>query len=304
MTCIFRRSPRQAACLAVVLGISGILPVAGQEQAPAQPPAAPLAQPAPQAQSAAAFVESRSARETRQQLEQLLREYPPSVSQVLRLDPSLLRQPGYLVTYPGLQAFIGQHPEIERNPAFFFGQAGLPDFDQSPETRAIRMWENLFEGLTVLAGLMALLGAIVWLLRSIMEHRRWLRTSRVQVEAHSKLLDRFTSNAELLTYIETSPGRRFLEAAPLTLDSGARAMAAPFGRILWSVQAGLVLAMAGGGLLFVSTRVIEEVGQGLYVIGMVVLSLGVGFVLSSAAAYGLSHRLGLLEPPPPPTEVS
>ena len=263
----------------------------------AQGPQAAQAQEAPQAPlpPSAGFVESPSARETRQRLQELLREYPPSVGQVLRLDPSLMSQPAYLSAYPELGAFLGVRPEIGRNPAFFFGSAFEQDLGLDADARAVREWGRVFGGATVLAGFMAFLFVVAWIVRSILEHRRWLRASSVQVEAHTKLLDRFTANDDLLAYIETPAGRRFLEAAPLTLDAGPRAMAAPFGRILWSAQSGLVLGMAGLGLQFVSRRVVEAIGQGLYVMGVVAFSLGVGFILSSAVAYVLSRRLGLFE---------
>ena len=32
----------------------------------------------------------------------------------------------------------------------------------------------------------------------LVDHRRWLRQSKVQTEVHTKLLDRFTSNDDLL----------------------------------------------------------------------------------------------------------
>jgi hypothetical protein len=83
-------------------------------------------------------------------------------------------------------------------------------------------------------------------------HRRWGRLAKVQAEAHTKLLDRFTANDELIAYVQSPAGSQFLQSAPIALDPGARRMGAPFNRILWSVQAGLVLGMAGLGLRFIS----------------------------------------------------
>jgi hypothetical protein len=55
--------------------------------------------------------------------------------------------------------------------------------------------------------------------------------------------------------------------------------------------------MLGGlGLQFVSRRVVEELAQGLYVMGVLGFALGLGFILSSVVAYILSRRLGLVEP--------
>jgi hypothetical protein len=128
-------------------------------------------------------------------------------------------------------------------------------------------------------------------------HRRWTRLSKVQYEVHNKLLDRFTSNDDLLAYVQTPAGKRFLESAPIPLQDEAPTLSAPFSRILWSVQAGVVLTIAGFGLLYVSTRFIDEPAQFFMVIGVLSVALGGGFIVSAAAAYVLSRKLGLLDPP-------
>jgi len=102
--------------------------------------------------------------------------------------------------------------------------------------------------------------------------------------------------------MQTPAGKSFLESAPLSLDSPARPVGAPLARILWSVQAGVVLAAAGFGLLFVSGRVVDEVSQPLFAIGVLALAIGAGFVVSAAASFLLSRRLGLFEAPPAPRE--
>ena len=50
-------------------------------------------------------IEDQSARDTRQRLREVLDQYPPSVGQVLRLDPSLMMRPDYLAPYPALANF-------------------------------------------------------------------------------------------------------------------------------------------------------------------------------------------------------
>src|SRR4026209_537412 len=59
--------------------------------------------------------------ETRRRLHEVMQQYPPSLGQVLRLDPSLLTNPVYLEPYPALAEFLGQHQEIPHNPGFFLG---------------------------------------------------------------------------------------------------------------------------------------------------------------------------------------
>ncbi len=55
--------------------------------------------------------------------------------------------------------------------------------------------------------------------------------------------------------------------------------------------------LLGFGLLFVAGRTAEEVAQGLFVLGVLSVALGVGFVVSAIVAYGISRRLGLLDRP-------
>ena len=80
-------------------------------------------------------VDERSAQDTRQRLNEILRDYPPSLTQVLRLDPTLLNNADYLAPYPALAAYIAQHPEVSRHAAFYLGR---PDFErQQPGRRTL-----------------------------------------------------------------------------------------------------------------------------------------------------------------------
>jgi heme/copper-type cytochrome/quinol oxidase subunit 3 len=82
-----------------------------------------------------------------------------------------------------------------------------------------------------------------------------------------------------------------------------RAVGAPVNRILWSVQAGVVLAAGGLGLWFAKASVIEEAAQALNVVAVLAVALGVGFVASALVAYALSRQLGLLESEPRSTHA-
>lgn len=241
-----------------------------------------------------------TAEETRRDLEELLKQYPPTLPRILRLDPSLLGNPEYLKPYPALAAFLAQHPEIGHNPGYFFADYeanyGDPRYRLTAQDRAIQMWRDVIEGVTIGSVALAVGAGIIWLVKTLIDYRRWSRLSRVQTEVHSKLLDRFQSNQELLAYIETPAGKRFLESAPIAVDS-PRALAAPVGRILWSAQAGAVLTVLGIGILLVASRSLEEIAPPLAAFGAVVVSLGIGFIVSAVLAYGLTRRFGLLTPP-------
>jgi hypothetical protein len=102
-----------------------------------------------------------------------------------------------------------------------------------------------------------------------------------------------------MAYIQSPSGRRFLESAPIALDGGgSKPVSAPVSRILMSLQAGVVLAAGGFGFLYASGRALEDVGPGLFTIGVLAIAFGAGFFASAILAYGLSERLGLLSPLP------
>jgi uncharacterized membrane protein YkgB len=129
----------------------------------------------------------------------------------------------------------------------------------------------------------------------ILDNRRWGKVAKVQAEVHSKLLEKFGNSQELLTYMGTEPGKRFLESQPFQLEAeGARPTPYPLGRMLFSMQLGVVLLLVGLGLLFLRSHVTEG-AQGCLVLGTLASTVGIGFLLSTAASYGLSQHLGLLE---------
>ncbi len=277
---------------AATLVLGAAVPISAQER-PAPPQAAtPLQVPA---------ADTRDAAQVREEFRELLDRHAPSLGRVLKLDPSLMTNDEYLATYPAVAAFLKQHPEIARSPSYFLEFVQVNQGEWRQPTDAVRLWENMMEGVTIFAVFTLILSAVVWLVRTVIEQRRWSRQSKVQTEVHTKLFDRLSSNEDLLAYIQTPAGRRFLEAAPLLPSSApSRPLGAPVSRILWSVQIGIVIVAGALGVLFVSGRVIEEVAQPLFAIATIGIALGIGFVISSMVAYVLSRNMGLLESAPAP----
>ena len=156
-----------------------------------------------------------SAEETRRDLEELLKQYPPALPRILRLDPSLLSSPEYLKPYPALASFLAQDPQVVHNPGYFFSQYesnyGDPRFRETAQERAVAMWRNAIESFMIGVLLLGIASGVIWLVKTLIEQRRWSRLSKIQTEVHNKLLDRFTANEDLLAYIQTPAGRRFLE---------------------------------------------------------------------------------------------
>jgi hypothetical protein len=248
------------------------------------------AQSAPAAPAAPIDAES-----TRQALMQILERHPPAVGRVLKLDPSLMRNESYLATYPALQEFLAAHPEVPVNAPYYLERVRSVNETWTPPSPELRVAENTLQAMAVLTGMAFVIFAVFWLIRTAVEQRRWSRLSKIQAEVHTKLMDRFSSNDELLAYVQMPAGRRFLESGPSPLQEASPAIGAPFTRILWSVQVGAVLLVTGMGLLFLSGRALPALRELFYILGCLATALGAGFAVSAVAAYLLSRRLGLLE---------
>jgi hypothetical protein len=250
-----------------------------------------------QTQRPPVVLEQPDAQRTKQELAQLLERYPPTLREVLALDPSLLSNQPYLNPYPALVNFLSSHPEVSRNPEFYIERHEERRFNQN---RGIPMSEMSREIVNYMGGLTAFgmgIGLLTWLIRTFIDYRRWNRLAKVQTEVHTRLLDRFSTNEELLQYVQSPAGSKFLQSAPIALDAGPRSIGAPLSRILWSVQAGLVLAAGGVGLLVGATQIGGDAYQPLHVLGILSMALGIAFTVSAAASFLISKRLGLIENP-------
>jgi hypothetical protein len=237
-----------------------------------------------------ASYEQQDVHHTADELNALLEHYPPSLRNIFALDPSLLGNQAYLAAYPGLASFLRAHPEVERDPSFYFG-----NYRGENPTSSQRLWDKLLDGIAVFSGFGLAIGVLTWLIRTSLDYRRWNRLTKVQTDVHTKLLDRFTGSEELLSYIKSPAGAKFLESSPITLDAGPRSVGAPLGRILWSVQAGLVLAAGGVGLLVVSGQVPSDGASAFHAMGVFAIALGAGFMGSAIMSFFISQRLGLID---------
>lgn len=287
------KTVRFAYAFAVAFPLALAHPAAAQPRRQAEP--APAPQVTTRDVTVPTTVQGLDAEETRRQLEDVLKAYPSTLPRILKMDPTLLDNPGYLQPYPALLGFLAQHPEVKHNPQYFLAEYGDNRFDGrlTPQDRAIEMWRNTIEGFTIGTVVLMITSGLIWLIKTLIDQRRWSRLSKIQTDVHTKILDRFSSNEDLLAYIQTPAGRKFLESTPISVDA-PRSLAAPLGRILWSAQAGAVLTVLGIGITLVSRTTLEEVAPPLAAIGAVIVALGVGFLVSAVLAYMLTRRFRLM----------
>jgi hypothetical protein len=133
-------------------------------------------------------------------------------------------------------------------------------------------------------------GTFGWVVYTISTNIRRAHAARGVADLHAKLLDKCAASQDLVTYLESSSGRRFLESA------GAEGTQ-PWSRILNAMQAGFILSLVGIAELIVRTlEPNADTDQFLLVSGAVALAIGLGFLISAATSFMLSRSWGLLTP--------
>jgi hypothetical protein len=139
------------------------------------------------------------------------------------------------------------------------------------------------EDIVILPLVIALFGFIVWIIFSTIAR---FKTAKLQAGIQTKLLEKFGSGQDLLAYVQSDAGKRFLES--LAMDQRT-----PYGRILGAAQASVILVLLGLGLMFLRGA-IRGAEEGFLIGGTVTLSLGLGFGVAAALSYFLSKSFGLL----------
>lgn len=249
----------------------------------------------------------------RLQLLKLLR-VSPKLTTVVARDPSLLADHEYVSrNNPELAQFLQDHPEIARNPEFYlFANAGEDDHELESEQRGLlyerAVWPELSErerqeirrnhqdnsrDLIPFLVFVFILGAILWLTRIFLQNRRWGKIFKVQTDTYSKLLEKFSTNEELLAYVRSDAGKRFLESAsiPLNTDSPTQ-MSGLVSRVIGGLQLGILLTLVGIGSIALRNHLEDPVP--LLVFGTLALMLGLGFIISSGVSFALGRHLKLL----------
>jgi hypothetical protein len=242
---------------------------------------------------------------TQAQLIQLLR-LSPTLTTVVSHDPSLLANQEYVSrNNPQLAQFLLSHPEIARNPDFYLftktergrhpdqalQRVVWPELSRGREHSGTEVFVNTMGPFLIF---LLLLAALLWLIHLFLENRRWTRIFNLQKEVHGRLIEKFGTNQELLTYMDTEAGKRFLEASPIPVDFGeGQRVPSAVAKIITPLQIGVVLTLLGLGFLFLR-HASSDLEISMHVLGIAILMPGIGFIVSAGITWVLASRLGLL----------
>ncbi len=281
----------------VLLSVIGLALAAGA-QAPKN------ARPATGAKGeATAEADAEQTASTRRELIDLLNMSPKAAAFVKR-DPMLLADQEYVGRMnPKLADFLKSHPEVARNPEFYLFANLQTAGDNNPYLNVDEsQWiiqrgnsnteEILMAGLAFLA-FVVILSVLVWLLRVLLDNRRWNRVFKVQTEIYNKLLDKFSTNEEMLAYIRSESGKRFLDSATLPVASMQPGVGNPMARVLAPLQLGVILEVIGAGMIVLRSHV-RDVFTPLSVFGTLALMAGIGLIISAGLAFVLARHFGLM----------
>jgi len=241
--------------------------------------------------------------------DELLKELrvSPTLAEVVAHDPSLLSNAEYVSrSNPELGHFLQAHPEIAQNPDFYLFNNLHGEHEQPSQTLERKLWpqmsqpdssgidhELISDGIPFLVFL-CMLGALLWLTHVLLENRRWNRIFKLQTDVHGRLIERFGTSQEVLTYMGTDAGKRFLEATPIAVGFERQApVPSPVARVLTPLQIGIVMTLLGVGLISLRHSIADG-GVALLVLGTVVLMPGLGFIISAGITWVLARHLGLM----------
>jgi Flp pilus assembly protein TadB len=132
--------------------------------------------------------------------------------------------------------------------------------------------------------LLALLATVAWVMYLVADTNKRQRRMKAQAELHGRLLDKFSSAREVVEFLQTPGGAQFVDSISSDREE-------PSSGVLRSTHRGIILVVVGTGCL----GLIKAYGwynNPLLVIGVILLCLGIGFLVSAAVSHRLSKSFG------------
>jgi hypothetical protein len=130
-----------------------------------------------------------------------------------------------------------------------------------------------------------------WIITSIVTSMKQRANTRTRTEVYNRLIDKFSSAPELIEFLRSDAGLRFIEEHTVEPSQ-------PLMKIMNSIRLGVSLALVGGGMLVVANIWDRALGEDLYTVialgGTVALTAGTGFIVAAAISYKLCKSWGLI----------
>ena len=128
---------------------------------------------------------------------------------------------------------------------------------------------------------------MAWAFKTALEHLQKQKLVKVHYALQDKILEKLGSSPETVEYLRSNAVENVLRIKTTERPN-------PFRRILTALQAGAVISLLGIGFIVIRGMLTLEGAEAFTVIGVLALSLGLGFLASSGAAYYFSKQWGLI----------
>ena len=150
---------------------------------------------------------------------------------------------------------------------------------------------GIVNGITALFFGVTIIICVSWIAINIVKALKQRANTRTRAEIYSRLIDKFGTAPEFIAFLQSDAGLKFIE-------ENAVQTGAPLGKILASLQIGVILTLLGIGVLVLGNIFGSSRGGDLYIAlnigGTAGLMIGVGFLISSAISYRLCKIWGIL----------
>jgi Flp pilus assembly protein TadB len=143
------------------------------------------------------------------------------------------------------------------------------------------------EHASIMLVLLALFATIGWVIYLAADTAKRQRRIKAQTELHGRLLDKFSSASEVVEFLQTPSGAQFVDRISSDREE-------PASGILRSTHRGIILVVVAIGCLAL-TKVYGWDNNPLLVVGVILLCLGIGFLISAAVSHRLSRTLDLAQ---------
>ena len=128
-----------------------------------------------------------------------------------------------------------------------------------------------------------------WIVRSYLSHVQFMKVLQLRAENNARLLDRFGSDAAFLDYLKSDAQQKMFE-----VKAPEPRMPAPYMRMLTTIQIAFLLLSAGGACLYIRGYMFEGDKDAFLFLGTIAVALGLGSLLSAAAAFVVARMWGPL----------
>ena len=148
--------------------------------------------------------------------------------------------------------------------------------------------EFVTEGLIPLLGMLLSFGAVIAIVLIVTRSRQ--RRIEIQADLQAKLIDKFGSSTELVTFLQSPAGKQFVNG----VQTGNAVLLRD--RVLTGYSRAIVLSFLGAA--FIALRIITNT-EGLAWPGVLLLALGLGYLVATWTTARLSQSSEVAIPLPP-----